>query len=127
MEVRSKFMEGKKKVVGVSWDAKNGKWVAQICHKQKRYNLGRYESFEEAVAARKRAEEDVAGKIAAAEDMNKLKKARLGKKLTQKELAELSGVSLQNIKKWEAGINKPKASSLEGVARVLGVSVDELV
>lgn len=36
---------------------KNGKWLAQITFKRKNYNLGTYESFEEAVKARKEGEE----------------------------------------------------------------------
>lgn len=43
-------------VRGVS-QKKNGKWLAQIVFKRKAYNLGTYEKFEDAVNARKKAEE----------------------------------------------------------------------
>ena len=43
-------------VRGVS-QKKNGKWLAQITFKRKNYNLGTYENFEDAVKARKEAEE----------------------------------------------------------------------
>lgn len=43
-------------VRGVS-QKKNGKWLAQIVFKRKAYNLGTYEKFEDAVKARKEAEE----------------------------------------------------------------------
>lgn len=36
---------------------KNGKWVAQITFKNKTYNLGTYENKEDAIKARKEAEE----------------------------------------------------------------------
>lgn len=45
-------------VRGVSKN-KKGKWVAQIVFKRKAYNLGSYEKFEDAVAARKKAEEEL--------------------------------------------------------------------
>lgn len=43
-------------VRGVS-QKKNGNWLAQITFKRKNYNLGTYENFEDAVKARKEAEE----------------------------------------------------------------------
>lgn len=43
-------------VRGVS-KKKNGKWLAQIVFQRKAYNLGTYENFEDAVKARKEAEE----------------------------------------------------------------------
>lgn len=46
-------------VPGVEWMAKKQRWRATICFKGKRHYLGSYENFEDAVKARKRAEEDV--------------------------------------------------------------------
>lgn len=43
-------------VKGVS-KKKNGKWLAQITFKRKAYNLGTYEKKEDAIKARKEAEE----------------------------------------------------------------------
>ena len=44
-------------VPGVDWRAGKQTWRAAICFKGKRYCLGSYHSFEEAVDARKQAEE----------------------------------------------------------------------
>ena len=44
-------------VKGVIWDTPTSKWRAQIGVKGKRINLGRYNRLEDAIAARKTAEE----------------------------------------------------------------------
>lgn len=44
---------------GVDWMAKKQRWRASICFKGKRRYLGSYERFEDAVQARKRAEEEL--------------------------------------------------------------------
>lgn len=44
-------------IKGVSWNSKRNKWVAQIGFKSKIYNLGRYDKKEDAIKARKEAEE----------------------------------------------------------------------
>ena len=44
-------------VPGVDWRASKGLWRAAICFKGKRYHLGSFASFEDAVRARKAAEE----------------------------------------------------------------------
>ena len=44
-------------VPGVYWEVKKRMWRASICFKGKRYSLGRHRRFEDAVRARKRAEE----------------------------------------------------------------------
>lgn len=44
-------------VTGVTWDKSKEKWMAQIVFKGKTYNLGRYLNKEDAVKARKEAEE----------------------------------------------------------------------
>lgn len=44
---------------GVTWDGSRGKWRAQIVFKGKAYHLGRYNTIEQAVAARKQAEEEL--------------------------------------------------------------------
>lgn len=46
-------------VTGVEWWAAKGRWRATICFKGRRRYLGSYEKFEDAVKARKRAEEEV--------------------------------------------------------------------
>lgn len=44
-------------VPGVDWVARKQRWRASICFKGKRYYLGSYRSFDDAVKARKEAEE----------------------------------------------------------------------
>lgn len=46
-------------VPGVDWLSSKGRWRATIGFKGKRYYLGCFHNFDEAVSARKRAEEDL--------------------------------------------------------------------
>ena len=46
-------------VPGVEWVPREQRWKATICVKKKRYYLGAYCDFEDAVMARKRAEEEL--------------------------------------------------------------------
>ena len=46
-------------VPGVDWWSARQRWRATICFKKKRYYLGAYRSFEDAVKARKQAEENL--------------------------------------------------------------------
>lgn len=46
---------------GVSWSEERQKWVAQICLNDKPTSLGRFDTFEEAVAAREKAELEYMG------------------------------------------------------------------
>ena len=50
-------------VPGVGWTPSKGLWRATICLKGKRYYLGGYKRFEDAVHARKRAEEELHDKF----------------------------------------------------------------
>ena len=54
--VRSNNTSG---VPGVDWWASKRRWRAAICFKGRRYYLGSYSRFEDAVKARKRAEEEL--------------------------------------------------------------------
>lgn len=54
--VRSNNTSG---VPGVDWRPSKQSWRASICFKGKRYYLGSYARFEDAVKARKRAEEEM--------------------------------------------------------------------
>ena len=57
----------------------------------------------------------------------RLKALRTGKGLSQEEVAERLGVSPQSVSKWEHGRNNPELSVLLPLARLLGVSADELL
>lgn len=56
-----------------------------------------------------------------------IKELREKKKLLQKELAEMLGVSDKTISKWETGRGLPDISLLEPLAGALGVSLTELL
>ena len=48
-------------VTGVFWNNRRGKWSATLFHNWRRHDLGRFDSFDDAVAARKAAEEKYFG------------------------------------------------------------------
>jgi transcriptional regulator with XRE-family HTH domain len=51
---------------------------------------------------------------------------RVNRGMSQAKLAERIGVTLQQLQKYERGVNRVGASRLSQIARVLGVSVGEL-
>ena len=55
-KTRTDNTSGKK---GVYWDKSRGKWGAIITYNKKHYYLGRFDNFEDAVAAREEAEEKI--------------------------------------------------------------------
>jgi transcriptional regulator with XRE-family HTH domain len=55
----------------------------------------------------------------------KIKQLRKGKGLTQKELADLSGESQNNISRWENGEVEPGWISIVALAKALGIDVSE--
>lgn len=57
----------------------------------------------------------------------RLKEMRLGRKLTQGRLAELTGVSLRMYHRWENGESTPYLDTLVKLADVLEVTTDELL
>ena len=62
--------------------------------------------------------------------MNNLKKIRNENKLSQSQLAELSGVSLRMIQKYEIGdrdINNASAITVFKLAQALKVNVEDLL
>ena len=50
------FEEPTRRFEGVSWSKASNKWLSRISVSGNRVSLGRFDSFEDAVAARKRAE-----------------------------------------------------------------------
>ena len=48
-------------VTGVWFDKSRGKWCAEIMFKKKKYSLGRYADKEDAIKARKKAEQEIFG------------------------------------------------------------------
>ena len=47
--------------------------------------------------------------------------------LTQEQLGELLGVTRQAVSKWESGASDPSTSNLLALARLYGVSAEELL
>ncbi|MBM6667116.1 helix-turn-helix transcriptional regulator [Lacrimispora saccharolytica] len=47
--------------------------------------------------------------------------------MTQEFVAEKVGVSRQAVSKWEKGLSEPSTSNLIALAKVFGVSVEELL
>ena len=56
-----------------------------------------------------------------------LRITRKRKGLKQVELAEALGVSIDTVRRWEAGSFEPRVSDLRNLATVLGVSASELL
>ena len=56
-----------------------------------------------------------------------LKQLRNEKKLTQEQLAEKIGVSIETISSIERGIKMPRLQNFVAIANQLGVSADELL
>ena len=57
----------------------------------------------------------------------RIRKFREARKLSQKELAQLVGVSNSRISNWEQGINRPDADILVSLCKALAVSPSELL
>ncbi len=58
---------------------------------------------------------------------NRIRQYREKKKLTQKQLADLIGVSNSRISNWEKGINRPDADIIADICRALDVSPSVLL
>jgi transcriptional regulator with XRE-family HTH domain len=58
---------------------------------------------------------------------HKISDLRKQKNMTQMELADLMGVSYQAVSNWERGNSMPDISKLEDLAKVLDVTIDQLL
>lgn len=56
-----------------------------------------------------------------------LRKARKNRGLTQKQVAEMAGVSIEAYKGWEGGKHSPRSANMGHLAQALGISTDELM
>lgn len=56
----------------------------------------------------------------------KIKTARTEKGLSQRKMAELLGVSQPAYLEWEHGDSVPNWARMKSIAKVLGISLDEL-
>ena len=57
---------------------------------------------------------------------NNLKKYRMAKSLTQEKVAEMLGVSVQSVSRWECGQTLPDALMLPEIALIYAITVDDL-
>ncbi len=58
---------------------------------------------------------------------NVIKRLRLQKRITQEELAEILGVSVQTVSRWENNINYPDLVMLPEIASLFHVTTDYLL
>lgn len=58
---------------------------------------------------------------------NKLQKLRKERCLSQEELAEKLGISRQAVSKWERAESSPDTDNLVALAKLYGISLDELL
>ena len=59
--------------------------------------------------------------------INLIKKLRVNKEMTQKQLADACGVSQGTVAQWEKGICFPKTGKIPTLSRVLECGSDELL
>ena len=56
-----------------------------------------------------------------------LKQHRVECKMTQEFVAETLGVSRQAVSKWESGVSDPSTTNLMALAKLFGVSAEDLL
>ena len=56
-----------------------------------------------------------------------IKKIRKDNHLTQKEFAELFGVTYQAVSKWENGLNIPDIATLKEISKKFNVDINDLL
>lgn len=54
----------------------------------------------------------------------KIKALRESRKMTQKDLAEMLGVAVQSVSKWELGITVPRLPMLKKIAAIFSVDMN---
>ena len=59
--------------------------------------------------------------------LNPIKMARLRAGLSQKDVADMLGVSAGAVSQWEKGTTSPTAKRLKPLSKILGTTVEELV
>jgi len=56
-----------------------------------------------------------------------IRRQRKQRKMSQTDLAHLIGVNLSTVTRWERGVFKPRIDDLTALARVFGVTEQELM
>ena len=57
---------------------------------------------------------------------NNIRRLRMARNMTQRELAENLRISVQAVSKWERGCTYPDIFMLVPIARIFDISLDEL-
>ena len=57
----------------------------------------------------------------------RIRRYREAKKLTQKQFADMIGISNSRVSNWESGINRPDVDMLAAICHALAVSPSELL
>ena len=57
---------------------------------------------------------------------NRIRELRKANNMTQEQLAEIIGISFQAVSKWENNIALPDISLVPTLARIFGVTTDEI-
>lgn len=70
---------------------------------------------------------ELAGMINTNELGKRISESRKGSGMTQRELADMLGVTAQAVSKWERGSACPDISIIDEVASALGISLFELL
>ena len=56
-----------------------------------------------------------------------IKQHRMGCKMTQEFIAETLGVSRQAVSKWESGASDPSTTNLMALAKLFGITAEDLL
>ena len=56
----------------------------------------------------------------------RIRELRQARGLTQRQLAELVGMSIPTVCQWEIGLRTPQTRMLPRIARALGCTIDQL-
>ena len=56
-----------------------------------------------------------------------IKEYRTDRKMTQEFVSESLGVSRQAVSKWESGVSEPSTSNLFALAKLFGITAEELL
>lgn len=58
---------------------------------------------------------------------NKIKEIRKSKKISQTKLAEIIGITFQQVQKYENGTNRISISRLYDIAQALNIEIEQLI
>ena len=56
-----------------------------------------------------------------------IKKMRINRGLSQKQLAELIGVEQQHVSRWENGKHRPSIDVFQKLAKILNCNISDLI